>query len=182
MKAPDEGRSYCECYPCRGRRMSPSAHRAAVTVFGSLIAASIDGCGGSPVSPAAPRTVNVTHSPPVGATLAIGASYEIRVDVSGDRGRYVTTTAFVRDDGIYSRPFQCGGTDAGSGGGSGAFGQGQTHFRGDLLSFAAGRRVNLVLLFSSSGPCSVASDAPAVDPSRADLGRKDVALDWLVGE
>jgi hypothetical protein len=157
---------------------------AAAIVLGTLTAASLGGCLGGPSSPTAPSTVNVTHSPAVGATVANGASYEVRVDDSGARGRYFATIAFVRDDGVYSRPFLCGETDAGSGGGSGGRGAGLTHdVRNpvDTLNFAVGRRVNLVVLFSSRGPCVIGLDAPAADPSQADLGRKDVTLNWLVG-
>ena len=126
----------------------------------------------------------MTHSPAVGATVANNAAYDVRIDVSGDRGHYFTTIAFVRDDGVYSQPAMCGETDAGSGGGSGGLGFGQTHEVRktiDRLNFAIGRRVNLVVLFSSRGGCDVGPSAPTVDPSQADLGRRDVTLNWLVG-
>jgi hypothetical protein len=159
-------------------------HIAVRAILGTLIAASAGGCGEGPLSPAAPSSVTVTHSPDVGATVANGAKYEVRVDyISG--GHFFDAVAFVRDDGVYSAPFFCGETGAGGGsGGAGGSGASATHdVRIPMLGFAVGRRVNLVVLFGSRNLCGAAvgvGTAP-VDPSQADLGRKDVTLNWLIG-
>jgi hypothetical protein len=153
------------------------------SLLGSVVAASVGGCGGESMSsPTAVPTVNVTHSPAAGATVTNGASYEVRVEESGRTGLFFTTVAFVRDDGTYSGPFMCGET---SGGGSGFMTQRLTHDvrdAGDMLNFAVGRRVNLVVLVSSRSICPVVGfGAQAVDPSQADIGRTDASLNWLVG-
>jgi len=162
--------------------MRSFGHVAMVAVSGALIAASVGGCVGGSSSPTAPSTFTVTHSPGVGATVANRTSYQIRVDEAGSKGHIFTTIAFVSEDGSYSRPFVCGETN--SSGGSGGHGAGLTHDVTntiDPLNFAVGRRVNLVVLYSSRSSCSVLSGAPPVDPSQADLGRKDWTLNWLVG-
>jgi hypothetical protein len=140
------------------------------------------GLGGGPAQPSAPPSVIPIYSPPAGATLSNGTRYDIRIEYSGNSGPFHSALAFVRDDGVYSRSLTCGAT--GGGGDGGAFGIGLTYFNGpnDPLFFAAGRRVNIVVLFSSQNMCSgVDVNSPPVDPSRADLGRRDVAVNWLVG-
>jgi hypothetical protein len=122
------------------------------------------------------------YSPPAGSTLANGTKYDVRIEFNGNSGPFFSTVAFVRDDGVYSRSITCGET--GGGGDGGAFGFGYSYFNGpnDPLFFAAGHRVNLAVLFSSQSMCTgFELNAPSVDPSRADLGRKDVAVNWLVG-
>jgi len=153
------------------------------TAVATLIAAPVSGCGGGPSSPSDDPTFTVTHTPAAGATVANGTPWNIRVDDRGGKGYFATTLAFVRDDGVYSRPFLCG--EAGGSGQGGGLGFGITHDvrnSTDVLNFAIGRRVNLVVLASSRAACSVAIGGPAVDPSQADRGRTDFSLNWLVGD
>jgi hypothetical protein len=152
------------------------------TALVAILVVALGGCGGGPSAPTAPPVVTPIYSPPAGSTLANGTRYEIRIEFDGNSGPFFNALAFVRDDGVYSRALTCGQT--GGGGEGGAFGVGLTYsnFPNDPLYFAAGRRVNIVVLFSSQNLCTGFDvNSPPVDPSRADLGRKDVPVNWLVG-
>jgi hypothetical protein len=147
-------------------------------------------CGGTATEPTRTTTsARVSLVDPVASTtLAIGTPFKISFTVEYAQDTFTLySVAFVRDDGVYSPPFACGG--GGSSGGafagdtvevSGVIGPlpatgvrtDSQRFGNILYQFAKGHRVNAVLLLkrlpgppsgSQSGCEPIATSVPGFD-------------------
>jgi hypothetical protein len=146
----------------------------------SFLVPTLFACGGG--TPTEPTRTSVTvavgaFSPLAGSTLTSGNAFSIpRTFAFSDIGSTFYATAFVRDDGTYSRWLECGSGQGGDLGGA-ISGVLNSDFNGRVLyDFGRGHRVNLVLLLGDRAVC----EGDTVVPQNATVQRVDVPLNWSI--
>jgi hypothetical protein len=143
------------------------------------------GADGGPSPSGVPPSVTVTFSPPAGSAIPNGTSLSFEITERGGKGNFYSGVALLRDDGVYSRCLVQSYTEN-TKGGEGGTGWNWTRNDADWndpLNFAAGSRVNLVVLMSTQqNPCpGTGVGAPPIDHTRDDFGRTVAQTNWLVG-
>lgn len=149
------------------------------------------GCGSSSgVGPDEVRRPTIrlaSLSPAPGSQLRVGDSFQWTIETVGAKNvpAFHYVVALLRDDEVYSPILSCGQDPGGEGTGTegiggripeGAFG---LQLAVILRTFGIGHRIKSLVVFVSRQ--SMCSDAPP-DPSKADMGRFDLTLDWLIGD
>ena len=156
-------------------------HRCAivVTALCALVGA-CPGCGGgTPTEPTKTSAIASpgAFSPAAGSTLTAGTPFSIaRTYDFADTAMTHFAFAFLRDDGAYSRGFECGSGQGGTLGGA-VSGTLNSDSNGRLLyDFAKGRRVNAVLMLGATAICQ----GDTVVPANATLQRVEIQLNWSI--